>query len=126
MSELIREFKTQNGSSCYIYACETCGCETMRFRRAGRGRVICGVCKRKEEKAYTKAKWDAKLQEAYEKGKADELDKISKMMLLGCGDIKCEECYYRAYSQDVCQQAYTIGIIENYIAEQLKEQKQIE
>lgn len=74
MSELIREFKTQNGSSCYIYACETCGCETMRFRRVGRGRVICGVCKRKEEKAYTKAKWDAKLQEAYDKGYADAID----------------------------------------------------
>lgn len=78
LSELIREFKTQNGSSCYIYACETCGCETMRFRRAGRGRVICGVCKRKEEKAYTKAKWDAKLQEAYDKGYADAIDEVIK------------------------------------------------
>ena len=59
----------------------------------------------------------------YEQGRADELDKISKMMLLGCDELKCEECDYRLYSQDVCQQAYTIGIIENYIAEQLKEQK---
>ena len=60
----------------------------------------------------------------YEKQiRAEELDKISKMMLLGCDELKCEECDYRLYSQDVCQQAYTIGIIEKYIAEQLKEQK---
>lgn len=64
---------------------------------------------------------DDDLKRIYEKGRAEELDKIDKMILLGCEELKCDECDYRLYSQDVCQQAYTIGIIENYIAEQLKE-----
>jgi len=67
--------------------------------------------------AYLLGKYDG-----IKQGRADELDKIDKMILLGCEELKCDECDYRLYSQDVCQQAYTIGVIENYIAEQLKEQ----
>lgn len=59
----------------------------------------------------------------YEKGRADELSKIVNMILLGCEESSCNECDYRLYSQDVCQQAYTIGVIENYLAEWLKEEK---
>lgn len=59
---------------------------------------------------------------AYQQGRADELNKIVNMILLGCEELSCDKCDYRLYSQDVCQQAYTIGVIENYIAEWLKEE----
>lgn len=65
----------------------------------------------------------ASLKEIYEKGRADAFNEIGNMILLGCEELKCDECDYRLYPQDVCQQAYTSGVIENYIAEKLKEQK---
>lgn len=64
---------------------------------------------------------NTRMMKAYNRGRVDELDKISEFILLGCEKIECENCPYEEYSQDVCQQAYTVELIENYIFEQLKE-----
>ena len=90
-----------------------------------------------QEKAYQQGRADC-LREAHrfadqesykegykrglEQGRADELDKITKMMLLGCDELECEKCDYRLYSEDVCQQAYTFEMLGKYIEEQLKSQ----
>ena len=63
---------------------------------------------------------DVKFAEYERQIRAEVLDKINKFILLGCDDLKCDECHYREYSSDSCQYSYTLEVIEKYIKEQLK------
>lgn len=65
---------------------------------------------------------DCKMAEHFiKKSRRDELDKISKMILLGCEELECENCPFKMFPQNVCQDAYTFDVINNYILKELEE-----
>lgn len=73
MAKYIRVETSATGRKRYIYACEKCGSEVWRYTRSNK-RIICGNCRKSEERENQKQRQEAKIKEAHDKGYADAID----------------------------------------------------